>query len=950
MSYSNVYFHRKRSIMHYWEFNEKGEKEHKSCPAPLYFYSRDENGDFKTIYGDKVKKIECDTWGEFKQKIENYKNMGISVYETDVPIETKFIVQEYLGKQLELPNFDIHFMDIEVHSEEGFPDPENADYPITIIATWSTKDNKFYIFSEREFDDSFIEEDHQVFIFDSEEELLKSYIKFTATTHPDIISGWNSNGFDIPYIINRTRNLLGENWVKRISPIGVIKDREYHITETKTQTRYEIGGISCLDMLEVYKNYTFSEKENYRLGYIASIEIGATKLEYEGTIVDLYADWQKYVEYNIQDTRLLRQLEDKLGYIKMLINFCYGCRVPFEHFDRTTRVLDGAFISELAKEGVVLPDVNRGLKDVKYPGGFVKDPIRGMHEWIISFDATSLYPSIMMNWNISPETKVGVINQRYLRQIHRGLMGNLEYIKDEKDKKKRVDLDETCYDNLKFKVDKDEIGGQIDGYSVTKVIQLVKEKSMKVINEWGGVHSLMNEKVVKEIQKCLVGEEFEEREFEYDDEEWCVSQMAKYLKDNNYCLACNGVIYRQDFQGVIPRFVENWFNQRKNYKKLMLDAKDKVSKAKNEKEKEEWKGKAQLYDLLQLNFKILINSVYGYLGTVYSRLYDFDNCVAVCINGQNITKTTANTLDNFFERKFNIKDVVIYGDTDSVYLGYNKVFEKIKIPKDTDEPEEINKIIEKYISDDNNPKCIESVTTNVIQKAMESLTQERCNCSDNKIFFKREAVARNGIFLERKRYVAWVLNDEGVSVNKLKVTGVEIVRSSTPIIVQKFLKEIVFDMLKKNNKEYTRKQVSDARDKFMSASPEEIAKPTGIKTYDKYVSRMEGGDNKGVPSQVKAAFIYNNIINKDRNLKQKYEEIFEGDKMKLLYMKKDSVWRNESFGFKDKWVTELEVEHLIDREKQMEVVFVNPLLPFYHIMNWDFPNFNNEEVGDLFDW
>lgn len=287
----------------------------------------------------------------------------------------------------------------------------------------------------------------------------------------------------------------------------------------------------------------------------------------------------------------------------------------------------------------------------------------------------------------------------------------------------------------------------------------------------------------------------------------------------------------------------------------------------------------------------------------------------------------------------------------SVYLGFDKIFKKLKIPNiKTRNVDDINSLIDKYISNEKNKKCIEGVTTKVIQRAMEKLTTKLCNCKDNKIFFKREAVARSGIFLERKRYVAWVLNDEGVKVNKLKTTGVEIVRSSTPIIVQKYLKNIVFDILKKTDPNYTKKQVGEARENFMSSTPEEIAKPTGIKTYEKYISRMENNDFKSIPSQVRAAFAYNNLISSDKKLKQKYEEIFEGDKMKLLYMKTDRDWRSNCIGFKDKWISELGIDHLIDKEKQLEVVFVNPLMQFYEILNWDWPNFKNEAVEDLFDF
>lgn len=651
--YSNVYFSRRKSLIHYWEYDAAGEKRHNTAPAPLYFYTKSPNGEYKTIFGDNAKKIKCDNLTEFRERTERYKEMGMGLFESDIPVETKFIVNNYLGKELTVPKFDIHFLDIEVHSEEGFPKPEDANFPIVIITIWSTKHNKFFVFTEKDFDTTNIEKEHGEkfvkYVHPKEEDLLECFIDFVYKEHPDIISGWSSNSFDIPYIINRSKKILGERATAKLSPIRIIKEREYHVSPVKMEKRYEIAGISTLDMLEVYKNYTFSDRENYKLGYITKLELGdsVTKKEYNGSLSDFYNnDWQGYAEYNIQDTRLLKLLEDKLGYLKMLVNFCYGCRIPFDFYQKTTKILDGAFISELSKDNIVLPDVNRNLVEGTYPGGYVKDPLRGVHDWVVSFDATSLYPSIMMGWNISPETKVAVINKDKISNILK------------------------AYDNLQYHEDELEYMGR--KISVTEFIDYVKSVGIKIINEAGGFHTIVNGKIVDNISKCVSGRDYENIVFMWNEEELDVKSAVELMKRENYCLATNGVAYSQTNKGVIPRFVETWFNARNKYKKLML-------KAESEKNEDEIK----YYHLLQLNYKILINSVYGYLGTIHSRFYDYDNAVAVTITGQSIIKECGNSVEKYFSKwaatelgkKFNAKNIenfVIYNDTDSV-AGTSKV-------------------------------------------------------------------------------------------------------------------------------------------------------------------------------------------------------------------------------------------------------------------------------------
>jgi DNA polymerase elongation subunit (family B) len=974
--YSSIYFNKSRSTIHLWEYID-GVKVYNKYDAPLYFYKEDKTGEYTSITGEKLKRVECSTYGEYLEKIENLKAMGKKLYETDVPIDAKFIIEHYVGQELQPPKFDIHFLDIEVHSEDGFPSPEKADHPVTIITIWSTKHNKFFIFAEKDFDVTFLREGEscQKFICSEEAALLKEFVTFINNEHPDIISGWNSDGFDIPYLVRRIEKLCGERCVKRLSPVGVVREVEMNVgkgANKKKEKRFIIAGITCLDLLYVYKNYTFAERENYRLGYIAELEINEKKLEYDGSLTDLYRDWQKYTEYNIQDTRLLRLIEDKLGYLSLLFNFCYGCRVPFDQYNKTTRVLDGAFISELSKEGIVLPDVNRDTSDVQYPGGFVKDPDRGVHDWCISIDATSLYPSIMMNWNISPETKVAVLNKKYVEFTTQAWRGVCED------------------DDVVF-----PYKGKAHGKSIAEVIAYIHQKSLKDVNkEDGGIHGLFNDDAVHNIVKALQGEEYENLGVCLNYDETDVNGVVDYIKKNNLCLSGNGVLYRQDKVGVIPKFVKVWFDKRKEYKKKMIEA-----------EKAGDKAKKKYYDLLQLNYKILINSVYGYLGTCHSRFYDFDNAVSVTINGQNIIKDASGSIDDFFRNKWethfmgaklkakNFEGVIIYNDTDSVYINGGKIINSIsavdmesyKIEQvknfiifgkpfmnsdiydlKEEKGKKVYKIKEQYKNLEDEAKSIQNIIQTLVTNAMVTLTTKKFNCKENKIFFKREAVSRRAAFLQRKRYVAWVLNNEGVECDKMKCVGVEIVRSSTPLFIQDVLEDVVFDMLKYKSNELSNEKVKEIREKFYSAQIEQISFPRGIHGMDKYEEPhdvpLEDATEDGFiytnhegkkivssqPIHVRASLLYNNLISSNEKLRTKYTLIKNDSKLKFVYMKPSATFRSNVLAFVDKWPKELELDANVDKDLQFEKTFIAPMTQFYNIFGWTMPNLKNVDISDLF--
>lgn len=594
--YSNLYFSRKTSTIHSWEYNENGEKVYIKEPAPLYFYSQtDEETEYKSIFGENVKKHEFNSYSKYKDAKEMYKMANRKLYESDVDVENRYILDKWSGKDFEIPNLEIQFLDIEVHSETGFPTAEDADHPVTVITVYSCKQKRYFVFAEKDFDINFVDEDgNQVLsnkdwvgIFESEEKLLTAFIAFIRKTLPDILSGWNSNFFDIPYIVNRCYKLLGPNQTRKLSPIGVIKSKEVKLRFGKIKTVYEIAGINCIDYLELYKKYKQNQQPSYKLDYIARDEIGDTKLAYDGSIKDLYLNqWQRYVEYNIQDVSLLINLDKKLAFMNLMINVCYGCKVLFNQYEKTVKVLDGAFISSLMKDKIILPDANQNNDESGYDGAFVRPPIVGCHDWVMSYDATSLYPSIMMQHNISPETKVGKVPRQVYNIIKDIFSG------------KKVDA---------WKLELDTLDGMT----------------------------------------C--------------------KELADKIKDDNLSIASNGTVYRHDVLGVLPRFIKEWFDKRKLHKNKKFECHEKGD---DDGEK--------YHDGYQLNFKILINSVYGYVGTIYSRFFDADNAEAVTITGQEVIQTAMNSVNEFFSTKWentnigkklnakNFEDFVVYGDTDSV--------------------------------------------------------------------------------------------------------------------------------------------------------------------------------------------------------------------------------------------------------------------------------------------
>ena len=404
--YQNIYYDNYKKKVHIWD-DRKG---HVVLPYKHYAYIKDRNGRDVSLYGDRLKKI---------YKWEKHQT---GLYESDVNPEMRTLVDTYTDSDDMSEGHRIMFFDIEVEVTKGFPLPSKAENKITSIALYDAIMDKYYcyVLDESLSLDVDFGENITVEAFSSEPELLNRFFVKYREIQPTILSGWNSNNFDIPYLYNRASQILGQDVANCLSHIDQVHYSNY-------RQQFGIAGVSCLDYLALYKRFTFSQKSSYRLDEIANDELGIKKVSYEGTLNDLYeSDLKRFVEYNIHDVRLVKKLNDKLDFIDIARGICHLGHVPYEDIHMSSRYLEGAILVYLKKLGIVAPNKDpKGKelikKDEKFIGAYVQDPQRGRYEWVYDLDITSMYPSTIMSLNISPETKVGKVDGWNAREFVTGI-------------------------------------------------------------------------------------------------------------------------------------------------------------------------------------------------------------------------------------------------------------------------------------------------------------------------------------------------------------------------------------------------------------------------------------------------------------------------------------------------------------------------------------------------
>ena len=781
--------------------------------SPTLYVLSNKKDKFRTLDGRTVAPIKFNTSREAREFIKQYDGVeGFEVhgYERFV---YQYIRQEFPGEiDYNVNQMKVYALDIEVQCENGFPDVEAAAEEMLSITIKDMVSKKFYIWAVRDFNT-----DHKKFVFDTEREMLAHFIEWWVKHTPDILTGWNVNLYDVPYIARRVNRTLGEKWMKSLSPWNRTNEREVYVQGRKNYA-YDVSGINILDYLDLYRKFTYSNQESYRLDHIAFVELGQRKLdhsEYEN-FKDFYtSDWQKFIEYNIQDVELIDRLEDKMKLLDLAITMSYDAKVNFEDVYSQVRMWDTMIYNYLTDRKTVVPPRKGAKKDEKYAGAYVKEPKPGCYDWVVSFDLNSLYPHLIMQYNISPET-----------------------------------LRETRHSSA-------------------------------------SVERILNQEI--DI-------------------------------DGPNCVCANGAQYRKDVHGFLPEMMQTIYDERTIYKKKMLQAKRDYEKTPSEKLQKD----ISKFNNIQMARKIQLNSAYGAIGNQYFRYYNLANAEAITLSGQVSIRWIENKMNEYLNRILKTEEIdyVIASDTDSIYLHLGPLVQSVY--KGREVPNEsivtfLDKVcdleLEKYIS-----SSYETLATYV-------------NAYEQKMFMKRETIANKGIWTAKKRYILNAWDIEGVRFKepKLKVMGIECVKSSTPGACRDKIKECL-TVIMNEDEEAAQQFIKNFRDKFTELPIEDISFPRGCNGINKWAN-PSSIYSKGTPIHVRGALLYNHY-NRKNKLTHKYPLIQDGEKIKFVYLKTPNKIGENVISYLSTFPHEFGLDKHVDYDLQFSKSFLDPIKVIMDTIGW----------------
>ena len=790
------------------------------------FHGREETG-YKTLDGKSVMPHPFESIKDAKQWVSDRENQKEIIYgNTQYPY--CWIADEYPNQiNWDLDQMLMYTIDIEVECENGFPKPEDAAEPMLSITIKNHQTKLIVVWGIGEFITD--RKDVTYIQCESEVHLLQEFLAFWENNTPDIVTGWNTEFFDIPYLVNRIRNVFDEEEIKRLSPWGNVFSRDVYKMGRTHQT-YTLDGISALDYFDLYRKFTYVNQERYTLDHIAFVELGERK---DGNPYETFREWytkdyQSFIEYNIQDVEIVDKLEDKMKLIELALTMAYDAKVNFTDVLGTVRYWDILIYNYLRERNIVIPQKSDNKKVEKFEGAYVKDPQVGMHKWIMSFDLNSLYPHLIMQYNISPETLVN---------------GHIEPVK-----------------------------GMVD-----------------------------------EILK------------------------GKINKDTEHCMTPNGALFRKDKRGFLPELMEGMYNDRVKYKRRMLDAQQEYE---NTGEKSLLKDIAR-YNNIQMAKKISLNSAYGAIGNNWFRYFDLLVATAITTSGQLSIRWIEKSLNIYLNNILETKDMdfVVASDTDSVYISFEQLVSSVF--KEGADTNDIITFLDKVAKEKLEP---------FINRSYQALA-EVTNAYEQKMEMGREAIADKGVWTAKKRYILNLYDMEGVRYKepKLKIMGLEAVKSSTPAPCREKLKEAI-KLIMNGDEDMLNTFIQDFREEFMSLPAEDIAYPRSCNGLKKF----RGTDRLfalGAPKHVKGAILYNHLVD-ENNLGNKYVSIQEGDKVKFVNLRQN-VYQASAFSFMTKIPKELDILPMVDYTSQYEDSFLAPLRVITDKMNWIL---KNDEVGSLEDF
>jgi len=788
---------------------------------PTLFVPSNKKTKYQTLNGEYVEAVQPGSVRDCREFIKKYENVeNFKIYGNTGYIY-QYISDKYPEEEIKFDTNKIKLttLDIEVKSENGFPDVESASEEVLLITIQDYATKQIRTWGQGPFNNK--QQNVKYRSFSSEYDLLTDFINWWMVEEntPEVVTGWNIELYDIPYLVRRLDRVLGEKLMKRMSPWGLVTERETFIAGRK-HISYDVGGITQLDYLQLYKKFTYKAQESYRLDYIASVELGQKKLDHSefDTFKDFYTHgWQKFVEYNIIDVELVDRMEDKMKLIELAVTMAYDAKANYADVFSQVRMWDTIIYNYLKDRNIVIPPKERSDKDSKYAGAYVKEPIPGKYDWVVSFDLNSLYPHLIMQYNISPET--------------------------------------LCEDR----------------------------------HPSATVERILNQEITFEM-----------------------------YKDNAVC--ANGAMYRKDVRGFLPELMEKIYKDRTVFKKKMLAAKQDYEKTPTKTLEKE----IARCNNIQMARKIQLNSAYGAIGNQYFRYYKLANAEAITLSGQVSIRWIENKVNEYLNKLLQTEEVdyVIASDTDSIYLNMGPLVTKFFGNK-SDDKNAVVAILDKICKDKLEP---------FIEQSYQNLA-DYVSAYDQMMFMKRENIAERGIWTAKKRYILNVWNSEGVQYSepKLKMMGIEAVKSSTPAPCRQMIKDGLKLMMNGTEDEVI-DFIEECRVKFRSLPPEEIAFPRTASDIRKYHSSSDIY-TKGTPIHCRGALLFNHYV-KQKKLTNKYSLISNGEKIKFLYLKKPNIIQENIISFIQDFPRELGLDKYIDYDLQFEKSFVEPLKSILDAIGW----------------
>jgi DNA polymerase elongation subunit (family B) len=797
MSYVDAWFDRENDIIKVVERNKKGEREFRDIPVKHTFYVKDGKGKFQSIYGDPVSRIVCKNTKELRK--EQAINSSKQLFESDINPIFVTLSEHYLNQ--DAPKLNVAFFDIEVDfdPERGYASPDDAFMPITAIAVhlqWldtmiclAIPPKKVSMEDAKEM----VKEFPNTYLFDNEADLLDMFLDLIQDA--DILTGWNSEGFDIPYTVNRVTKVLSKEDTRRFCLFDQFpKKREYEKFGRQSVT-YDFVGRVHLDSLELYRKYTYEERHSYRLDAIAEYELGERKTQYEGTLDQLYNnDFKTFVEYNRQDCALLDRLDKKLKFLDLANTLAHECTVLLQTTMGAVAVTEQAIINEAHRRGFQVPNRPKmdEREDNSAAGAYVAYPKEGIHDWIGSLDINSLYPSAIRALNMGPETIIGQLRQTQTDEYIQG--------------------------------------------------QIAKGKSFAAA--WEGIFGSLEYTAVMAQE---IGTDITIDWENGDSDVLSAAETYRLIYESNqpWMLSANGTIFTYEKEGIIPGLLKRWYAERKEMQAKLKEA----INAGNKIEEEYW-------DKRQLVKKINLNSLYGAILNPGCRFFDKRIGQSTTLTGRQIAKHMAAKVNDIVAGEYNhVGKAIIYGDTDSCYFSAYKTLKKeidaghIPWNKETvvqlyDQiGEEVNQTFPQFMLDYFH--CPKS-RGEVIKAGREIV-------GSKSLFITKKRYAVLYYDKEGKRA------DVDGKPGKIKAMGLDLKRSDTPEFIQNFLSDVLEKVLTGATEQDVLDHISEFRSQFKARPGWEKGSPKRANKITEYQAKEVKAGKANMPGHVRASINWNTL-------------------------------------------------------------------------------------------